>query len=84
MKLIRSPLILLSIIKIIINNCIKGENCPKNKGTCINNTCICDKLFATIPEKSHIITIYCNYEKINRFKPLILEFFFSFSRAFLL
>ena len=76
MKITISALLLLSIIKITINNCIKGVNCPINQGTCIKNKCICGKLFATLPGKNSKITTYCNYEKINRFKPLILEFFF--------
>ena len=76
MKIIRAALLLLSLIKIAISNCIKGENCPINQGTCIKDKCVCGKLYATLPGKNNKITTFCNYEKINRFKPLILEFFF--------
>lgn len=66
--------------KEIIPKCIPGKNCPYKRGTCINNQCFCYKYYWTYqkesanpnPKKSQV---FCNYTRLSRFVPLILEIF---------
>ena len=57
--------------------CTLGQNCPLNQGMCVGDFCQCLDGFysllnpALLPEQQ----IYCNYEQINVYKPLILEIF---------
>ena len=56
--------------------CIKGGNCPTQGGSCVNNKCICNDGYYSF---NYIInkndTIFCEYKKMSRLGPLILEFF---------
>ena len=58
-------------------SCIKDKNCPKDNGTCKNNICICFEEFYSLKHKLHPKNdkIFCEYRKMSRFGPLILEFF---------
>ena len=56
--------------------CIQGENCPNGQGFCIQSECVCSYGFTTFGDNTTNNPIYCNYRQINRFIPLILEFFF--------
>ena len=57
--------------------CIQGTNCPLNQGICNGNTCECLEGFQTFYSKNLPLDqqIYCNYQQINHFYPLILEIF---------
>ena len=70
-------ILLLSLFKLFLFNCIPEYNCPKNRGKCINNKCECFEEFWTLKseEYNHTNFIYCNYERRNRFSLLALEFF---------
>ena len=72
-----SILIFIYHINQIKLSCIKDENCPKNNGKCFNNTCICFDNFFSLEKKLNPKndTVYCEYRKMSRFAPLILEFF---------
>ena len=70
--------LLLSVFSLVFSQqCIVGSNCPYNQGICVGNTCECldgyKNFFdpALPPEQQ----IYCNYQQISHFYPLILEFF---------
>ena len=58
--------------------CIYGQNCPYGKGTCIAaDFCKCNEGFYTFHDKTlppGQPEIFCNYEQISFFQPLILEF----------
>ena len=54
--------------------CKRGINCPIGKGFCQNGNCICKNDYYTLISPNQKI-IYCSYEKINRFYPLLLELF---------
>ena len=54
--------------------CKRGVNCPIGKGYCRNGECICRKYYYTLITPNQKI-VYCSYEKINRFYPLLLELF---------
>ena len=57
--------------------CIKGENCPIDRGFCSEGQCICFYSYVTFNKyENQNNIIYCNYQKVNRVIPLILEFFF--------
>ena len=66
--------------------CIQGMNCPKSKGKCVNGICECiNNYFTLIDNNSQINSNnrFCEYAKINRIYPLILELFFpSFGHFF--
>ena len=57
--------------------CIKNENCPKENGICVKNNCICFDEFYSFNSKINPKndTIFCEYRKMSRFAPLVLEFF---------
>ena len=57
--------------------CIKNENCPKENGKCIKNYCVCFEEFYSLKNKLNPEEdkIFCEYRKMSRFGPLILEFF---------
>ena len=60
----------------INNACIPGKNCPKGQGFCQKNKCICINYFWTLKNsQSKSPTVFCNYERLNRYKLLIFEFF---------
>ena len=68
--------ILLTLFEIFLFNCTP-ENCPENKGKCVNNICQCYEDYWTLESKEikHSTIIYCDYKRKSRFFPLIFEFF---------
>jgi len=70
-------IILLSIFKIFLFNCIPNKNCLTERGECIDNKCVCYEEFWTLKSNTEnkLPNIFCNYERGSRFLPLILEFF---------
>ena len=59
--------------------CIQGMNCPNDKGKCVNGICECINNYFTIIDNNSQINSnnrFCEYAKINRIYPLILELFF--------
>ena len=70
-------LLLFSFLSFTFEQCIVGGNCPLNQGTCAGDLCNCNSGFYSLldpqlpPEKQ----IYCNYEQINVYIPLLLELF---------
>ena len=70
-------LLLFSFLSFSFEQCIVGGNCPLNQGTCAGDLCNCNSGFYSLlgpqlpPEKQ----IYCNYEQINVYIPLLLELF---------
>ena len=72
-----TSLILLYRLNYVKLTCIKNVNCPIEAGQCIANQCKCfDEFYSLInrinPKNE---TIFCEYRKMSRFAPLILEFF---------
>ena len=57
--------------------CVQGVNCPFNQGECVGTTCNCLGGFYSLldPQKPVEQQIYCNYEQINVYAPIILELF---------
>lgn len=57
--------------------CVLGGNCPFNQGECVGTTCNCLNGFYSLldPQKPVEQQIYCNYEQINVYAPIILELF---------
>ena len=70
-------IILLSVFKIFLFNCIQNQNCLTERGECIDNQCVCYEEFWTLKSNNEnkLPNMFCNYEKRSRFIPLILEFF---------
>ena len=56
--------------------CVPGKNCPFNQGFCNGGTCECLEGYKTFYNKALPLDqqTYCNYQQINHFIPLILEF----------
>ncbi len=60
-----------------LEQCVLGVNCPRNQGICVGDQCSCLNGFYSLldvslpPEKQ----VFCNYEQINVYIPLILEIF---------
>ena len=57
--------------------CTLGQNCPLNQGMCVGDFCQClDGFFSLLdPKLLPGQQIYCNYEQINVYRPLIMEIF---------
>ena len=57
--------------------CTLGQNCPLNQGMCVGDFCQClDGFYSLLdPKLLPNQQIYCNYEQINVYKPLIMEIF---------
>ena len=55
--------------------CIPGGNCPYEQGACMGNYCKCLDGFYTLLNESQLPEqqMYCSYEQINVYYPLILE-----------
>ena len=53
-------------------SCKIGVNCPVGKGFCRNGDCVCNNDYYTLISPNQKI-VYCSYEKISRFYPLLLE-----------
>ena len=58
-------------------SCTLGQNCPLNQGMCVGDFCQClDGFYSLLdPKLLPGQQIYCNYEQINVYKPLIMEIF---------
>ena len=76
MKSLKQSFFIFISLNSIVSTCIEGGNCPKEGGSCINNQCICKDEYYSL---NYIInkndTIFCEYKRMSRFGPLILEFF---------
>ena len=61
---------------VIDQQCIFGQNCPYNRGFCIDTRCECIEGYWSLMDKSlpPEKQIYCNYEQTNLYFPLFLEF----------
>ena len=58
--------------------CVLGKNCPFNQGVCANpNFCKCNEGFETLIDETLLPgqQIYCNYEQMSQWMPIILEAF---------
>ena len=58
--------------------CILGKNCPINQGTCAApNYCKCNEGYETLIDETLMPgqQIYCNYEQMSQYTPIILEIF---------
>jgi len=57
--------------------CTLGQNCPLNQGMCVGDFCKClDGFYSLLdPKLLPDQQIFCNYEQINVYKPLIMEIF---------
>ena len=57
--------------------CVLGKNCPLNQGMCIGDFCKCLDGFYSLLDPNLFADqqIYCNYEQINVYIPLLLEMF---------
>ena len=57
--------------------CVLGANCPFNQGMCRGDFCKCLDGFYSLLDPNLLADqqIYCNYEQINVYIPLILEMF---------
>ena len=58
--------------------CILGKNCPFNQGTCATpNFCKCNEGFETLIDETLLPgqQVYCNYEQMSQYTPIILEIF---------
>lgn len=57
--------------------CILGQNCPIDQGVCVGDYCKCLNGFYSLLDPTLLPgqQIYCNYEQINVYKPLIMEIF---------
>ena len=66
-----------SLFSFSFEQCVLGGNCPRNQGICVGDQCSCLNGFYSLldvslpPEK----LVFCNYEQINVYIPLILEIF---------
>ena len=77
MKIIAlNVLIILLCLYSINSSCIPGKNCPKGQGICQKNKCICINYFWTLKDtQTKSPMVFCNYERLNRYKLLVFEFF---------
>ena len=65
-----------SIIEEFISKCVQGGNCPNKRGICENNQCICsDEFYSLNYQLYKSDKIFCEYKRMSRLGPLILEFF---------
>ena len=58
--------------------CILGKNCPFNQGICSTpNFCKCNEGFETLIDETLLPgqQVYCNYEQMSQYTPIILEIF---------
>ena len=76
MKFIIYLIFIFSSLNLILSICIPNQNCPNTHGLCKNNECICYNEFYSLNFQIYKNdTIFCEYRKMSRFGPLILEFF---------
>ena len=72
-------LVFLSIFSFILpQQCILGTNCPLNQGVCVGTRCECLEGYRTFYDKTKPINqqVFCNYQQIDHYHPLILEVFY--------
>lgn len=58
--------------------CVLGKNCPFNQGICATpNFCKCNEGFETLIDETLLPgdQVYCNYEQMSQYTPIILEIF---------
>ena len=76
MKLIIYSIFFSFFVNFVYTACVQGQNCPNGRGKCINNKCICYNSFYSLNYEIYKDDIiFCEYRKMSRFGPLILEFF---------
>ena len=78
MKIIPLNVLIILLCLYLTNSaCIPGKNCPKGQGYCLKNKCICINYFWTLANIQPINRpiVYCHYERFNRYKLLVFEFF---------
>ena len=71
-------LVFLSLFSFILpQQCILGTNCPLNQGVCVGSKCECLEGYLTFYDKTKPINqqVFCNYQQIDHYHPLILEVF---------
>ena len=63
--------------QLLQHQCVLGKNCPFNQGICVSNFCKCNEGFETLIDETLPADqqIYCNYEQISQYTPIILEIF---------
>ena len=77
-KLLFIILLTLSFIKLASSIC-NESNCPKSRGTCSGEYCICHDKYITMNNKNIKNSgIYCNYPLKSRITAFLLELFFPF------
>ena len=61
---------------VISQQCMAGQNCPLNQGICTGETCQCLEGYKTVLDKALPLEkqTYCNYQQVNHYVPLVLEF----------
>jgi hypothetical protein len=66
-----------SFLSFTLEQCIQGSNCPINQGKCVADQCNCLEGFYTLMDPALPLEqqVYCNYEQINVYIPLLLELF---------
>lgn len=71
-------ILLLSLFTLSLEQqCVLGKNCPLNQGMCVGDFCKCLDGFYSLLDPNLLADqqIYCNYEQINVYIPLIMEIF---------
>ncbi len=68
-------LLLVSLITFSNEICVLGGNCPLDQGMCVGEYCKCLDGFYSLLKPGSLPDqqIYCNYEQINVYIPLIME-----------
>lgn len=68
-------LLLFLFINVSLEQCVLGGNCPYDQGVCMGDFCKCLDGFYSLVNTSLLPEqqIYCNYEQINVYIPLVLE-----------
>ena len=75
MKSIFYSIILLCSLNSFLSIC-NQKNCPKGNGLCKKNQCVCFQSYYSLNyERYKNDTIFCEYKRMSRFGPIILEFF---------
>ena len=68
-------LLLFLLFNVSLEQCVQGGNCPYDQGTCMGGFCKCLDGFYSLVNTSLLPEqqIFCNYEQINVYIPLVLE-----------
>ena len=70
-------IIIITLFSFVLDQqCIFGQNCPYNKGFCVDTKCECIEGYWSLMDKSLLPEqqIFCNYQQISLYIPLFLEF----------